>query len=391
MAVVIQKVVGKERNNHHYPDFSGTAASYNYYPFGDYMKPEDRIAHLALGLGKTIVEGESSIRFCPKYPKLNFYSTPDMLLDHSQKNYYAIDLTKTEFDILDEDPYVKRLDLGDAIKEGTLTKIADTYDFESEILKDGYFGEGSPIITFSQQLKLEKTPLATLITRILAIGEKALGSSIEIEFAGDFADSKQKRDQFYILQIRPFLQQEALLVENVEIIDVDQILAFSSHVSGNLLRKDIKDIVYVKAEKFDKTKTLEIVDEIDSINSVLIKNNRPYLLIGFGRWGTADRFLGIPAKWSNINGAKTIIETSLENFSVDFSQGTHFFHNIVTANIGYFYIKHNSESHKLDWNWIRKQKPVTDLEYVSHIRLQDPLTVRIDAHKREGMILKPEY
>ncbi len=390
MAVVIQKVVGKERNNHHYPDFSGTAASYNYYPFGDYMKPEDRIAHLALGLGKTIVEGESSVRFCPKYPKLNYYSTPDMLLKQSQKHYYGVDLTKTDFDILDDDPYIKRLDLGDAIKEGTLTKIADRYNFDSENLEDGFFGEGSPVITFSQQLKFETTPLARLLTRILTIGERALGSSIEIEFAGSFGVSKNEKDQFDILQIRPFLQQEALLIEDFEVVDVNQILAFSSHVSGNLLRKDIKDIVFVKAEKFDKTKTLEIVDEIDSINAQLNKLKRPYLLIGFGRWGTADRFLGIPAKWSNINAAKTIIETSLEDFTIDFSQGTHFFHNIVTANIGYFHIKHKSEQHKIDWDWINKQKAKTDLEYVRHVELKNPLTVRIDAQKREGMILKPE-
>ncbi|OLS32769.1 MAG: hypothetical protein HeimAB125_05440 [Candidatus Heimdallarchaeota archaeon AB_125] len=390
MAVVIQKVVGKERNNHHYPDFSGTAASYNYYPFGDYMKPEDRIAHLALGLGKTIVEGESSVRFCPKYPKLNYHSTPDLLLDQSQKYYYGVDLTKTEFDIFDEDPYIKRLHLGDAIKEGTLSKIADRYNFDSGILEDGFYGEGSPVITFSQQLKFETTPLAKLLARILAIGERALGSSIEIEFAGNFSNSKKEMDQFYILQIRPFLQQEALLIEDFEVVDVNQILAFSSHVSGNMLRKDIKDIVCVKAEKFDKTKTLEIVEEIDSINAQLIKMKRPYLLIGFGRWGTADRFLGIPAKWSNISGAKTIIETSMEDFTIDFSQGTHFFHNIVTANIGYFHIKHKSRKHKIDWDWINNQKPKTDLEYVKHIELKNPLTVRIDAQQREGMILKPE-
>jgi len=390
MAVVIQKVVGEERHNHYYPDFSGTAASYNYYPFGDYMKPEDRIAHLALGLGKTIVEGESSVRFCPKYPKLNYYSTPDLLLNQSQKYYYGVDLTKTEFDILDDDPYIKRLNLGDAIKEGTLSKIADSYNFNTESLEEGFFGEGSPVITFNQQLKFETTPLARLVTRILTIGERALGSSIEIEFAGSFSNSKRKKDQFYILQIRPFLQQEALLLDDFEVVDVNQILAFSSHVSGNLLRSDIKDIVYVKAEMFDKTKTLEIVEEIDLLNSQLTKKNRPYLLIGFGRWGTADRFLGIPAKWSNISGTKAIIETSLEGFSIDFSQGAHFFHNIVTANIGYFYIKHKSEHHKIDWDWINKQKSKTDLKFVRHIELKNPLTIRIDAQKREGMILKPE-
>ena len=390
MAVVIQEVVGRKHNEHFYPDFSGTASSYNYYPFGDYMKPDDRIAHLALGLGKTIVEGESSVRFCPKYPKINYFSTPEILLDQSQKYFYAIDLTKKEFDVLKDDPYMVRLNLADAIKDGTLSKIADSYDFDSETLRDGFFGEGSPVITFNQQLKYSIVPLAELVNRILKLGERALGSSIEIEFVGTFKVSPNEKDLFSIVQIRPFLQQEVLLTEDYESIDISQVLAYSNHVSGNLLRKDIQDIIYVKPAVFDKTKTLEIVEEIDQLNSLLNRENRPYLLIGFGRWGTADRFLGIPVKWNNINGAKAIIETSLEDFLVDFSQGTHFFHNIVTANIGYFHIKHTQENHFLDWIWLQAKKTENDLQYVAHIRLDEPLIVRIDAQSREGMILKQE-
>ncbi len=390
MAVVIQEVVGQEHNKRFYPDFSGTASSYNYYPFGDYMKPEDRIAHIALGLGKTIVEGESAARFCPRYPKLNYFSTPDILLEQSQKYYYAIDLTMKEFDILKDDPYMKRLNLSDAIKDGTLTNIADSYDFESGVLRDGFFGEGSPVITFSQQLKHSIFPLADLLQRILKIGERALGSSIEIEFAGTFKNSPEEKNVFSILQIRPFLQQEILLAEDYESVDVSQVLAYSNHVSGNLLRKDIKDIIYVKPEVFDKTQTLEIVEEIDQLNAMLNKEGKPYLLIGFGRWGTADRFLGIPVKWSNINGARAIIETSLQNFMVDFSQGTHFFHNIVTANIGYFHIKHTQENHFIDWEWLQAKKPKHELKYVNHVSLDQPIIVRIDAQNSEGMIIKQE-
>lgn len=390
MAVVIQEVVGQEHNQRFYPDFSGTASSYNYYPYGDYMKPEDRIAHIALGLGKTIVEGESSVRFSPKYPKINYFSTPGILLEQSQKNFYAIDLTMKEFDILKDDPYMKRLHLGDAIKDGTLTKIADTYDFESEMLRDGFSDEGSPVITFSQQLKYAIFPIAPLLERILKIGERALGSSIEIEFAGTFKKTPEEKNVFSILQIRPFLQQEVLLTEDYESVDVTQVLAYSNHVSGNLLRKDIQDVIFIKPETFDKTQTMKMVEEIDKLNSTLVKEGRPYLLIGFGRWGTADRFLGIPVKWSNINGVKAIIETSLENFTVDFSQGTHFFHNIVTANIGYFHIKHTQENHFIDWKWLQSKKPVEDLTYVTHVRLEQPLIVRIDAQNQEGMIIKYE-
>ncbi len=390
MAVVIQEVVGQEHNKRFYPDFSGTASSYNYYPFGDYMKSEDRIAHIALGLGKTIVEGEASVRFCPRYPKINFFSTPDILLEQSQKYYYGIDLTKKEFDILNDDPYIERLNLSDAIKDKALTKIADSYDFESDTLREGFFGEGSPVITFSQQLKHSIFPLAELVERILKIGERALGSSIEIEFAGNFKKLPNEKNVFSILQIRPFLQQEVLLTEDYGSVDMSQILAYSNHVSGNLLRKDIRDIVYVKPETFDKTQTQEMVEEIDNLNSLLTKEDKPYLLIGFGRWGTADRFLGIPVKWSNISGTRAIIETSLKDFTVDFSQGTHFFHNIVTANIGYFYIKHNQENHFIDWDWLKSKTPKHELKYVNHVSLEEPLIVRIDAKNKEGMIIKQE-
>ena len=229
-----------------------------------------------------------------------------------------------------------------------------------------------------------------MVERILKIGERALGSSIEIEFAGNFKKLPNEKNVFSILQIRPFLQQEVLLTEDYTSVNMSQILAYSNHVSGNLLRKDIRDIVYVNPETFDKTQTLEMVEEIDSLNSLLTKEDRPYLLIGFGRWGTADRFLGIPVKWSNISGTRAIIETSLEDFTVDFSQGTHFFHNIVTANIGYFYIKHNQENHFIDWDWLKSKIPAHKLKYVNHVTLEEPLIVRIDAKNKEGMIIKQE-
>ncbi len=389
MAVVIQQVVGKEHNNRLYPDFSGTASSYNYYPFGEYMLPEDRIAHVALGLGKTIVDGESALRFCPKYPEMNFYSTPEILLKQSQRYYYAVDLIRDKFDILDEAPYLVRLNLSDAIDDGTLVKIADTYDFNSETLNSGFFGEGSPVITFNNQLKFETFPLAKLITRLLSVGEKAFGSSIEIEYACDFGEKKGDSDTFYILQIRPFLHQELISKEDFESVELKKVLAYSTHVSGNLIVKDIKDIIYVKPETFDKTATLEIVEEIDKLNAQMLEEKRPYLLMGFGRWGTADRFLGIPAKWNNISGAKTIIEATTDDFTVDFSQGSHFFHNLVTANIGYLHIKHNSEQHKIDWDWLASKKSVNDLKYVRHVRTKKPLTIAIDAQRGEGMIIKP--
>ncbi|NPE07936.1 MAG: hypothetical protein GNW80_06625 [Asgard group archaeon] len=389
MAVIIQEVVGKEHNGRFYPDFSGTASSFNYYPFVDFMKPEDGIAHLALGLGRLIVEGFESFRFCPRYPKSNFYSTPDYLLDNSQRAFFAIDLQQKKFDILVDDPFVTKFDFDAAIKDETLLNIADTYDFNSETLNMGYHGTGSPVITFSKQLKLTTIPLAEIVTKILAIGEQTMGCSIEIEFAVNLKENKNDRDKFNILQIRPFLQQEIMISDEIETYERQQLLAYSNHVSGNLFSNDISDIVFVKPESFDNLKTLEILKEIDKLNSQLIAEKKNFLLIGFGRWGTADRFLGIPAKWNNICGAKTIIEAGLEDFQVDFSQGSHFFHNIVTSNIGYLHIKYNDLQHFIDWEWLENKKVESKLTFVSHIRLKKPLTIRINAKRKEGMIIKP--
>ncbi|NHJ84848.1 MAG: hypothetical protein FK734_05265 [Asgard group archaeon] len=389
MAVVIQEVIGKQHENRFYPDFSGTAASFNFYPLGDTMKPEDRLAHIALGLGRIVVDGGKSLIFSPKHPKLNFYSTPDALLDNSQKQFYALNLSIKNFDITKDDPFVERYDLDAAISDGTLTLSADTYDFNTKRLRSGYDGQGSPILTFSKQLKLETLPIARLLNTILSIGERTMGCSIEIEYAGNFKESKEEKDKIYILQIRPFLKQEAQLLEEPFSAEKEQLLAYSTHVSGNLYLDTIQDVIYIKPELFDKTKTIEMVDEIDLLNAKLTKKNAGYLLIGFGRWGTADKFLGVPAKWNNIDGAKTIIETGLPDFQVDFSQGSHFFHNIITSNIGYFYIKPQSEDQFIDWVWLNNQKIVEDLKYVRHIRTNKPLTIRIDAQKHEGMIIKP--
>jgi CheY-like chemotaxis protein len=389
MAVIIQEVVGKEHNTRFYPDFSGTASSYNYYPFVDFMKPEDGIAHLALGLGRFIVDGYESFRFCPKYPKNNFYSTPDYLLDNSQTVFFALNLRQKKIDVLVDDPFVQKFDLRAAIEDETLNNIASTYDFNSKSLLIGYNGTGSPVITFHKQLKLKLLPIAEIIEKILLIGEQTMGCSIEIEFAVNIKDNENEKDKFNLLQIRPFLQQEMMFINEIETYEKKQLLAYSNHVSGNLISKDVHDIIYIKPESFDNLKTLEILREIDNLNSELVNEKKQYLLIGFGRWGTADRFLGVPVKWNNINGAKAIIETNFENFRIDFSQGSHFFHNMITSNIGYLHVRHREIQHFIDWDWLENESAVNDLTFVRHIRLKKPLTIRINAKRKEGMIIKP--
>jgi len=391
MAVVIQQVVGRRRQNGlSYPCFSGVASSYNYYPIS-YMEPNDRIAFLAMGLGKTIVDGGKSLRFCPKYPKVSFYSTHDQLLENSQKEFFAIDQDCLSTDFEEgEDSFLVKKNIFDADPE-TLEKTADTYDYNDQVLKDGYYGDGTPIITFSKQLKYETIPLSDLISKILVLGEQAIGSSVEIEFAGNF-QPKGKLTTFYLLQIRPFTELDESKLEEYASFKREDLVVFSSQVSGNKIIKNICDIVYVKPESFDKLKTREMVSEIDDINETLDSKGIPYILIGPGRWGTFDPFLGIPVKWNNICGAQVMIETGLKDFQVDHSQGSHFFQNITTANIGYFYIKYTSDKDYIDWNWLENSKSVvTETQFIRHIRTTNPFLVIIDGKKREGKIVKPNW
>lgn len=392
MAVVIQQVVGREHPNKlSYPSYSGVASSYNYYPIS-YMKPTDRIAFLALGLGKTIVDGGLTHRFCPKYPEISFYSTHDQLLKNSQKDFFAIDLASTATDITEgEESFLVKTSVFDADKN-ILSRVADTYDYNDQVLKDGYMGEGAPVITFSSQLKYGTFPFAKALSKILELGEKTMGSSVEIEFAGNFQLSPEKRTTFYFLQIRPFIEQDELLREEFVTVPKSDMIVYSSQVSGNRVIKDIHDVVYVKPESFDKLKTREMVKEIDEKNQSLRNQGINYILMGFGRWGTFDRFLGIPVKWNHISAALAIIETGLEDFHVEHSQGSHFFQNITTANIGYFFVKYNSKKDFIDWEWLKNQKKlVTETKYIRHIRTETPLLVIIDGRMREGMIVKPGW
>ncbi|MFX0206454.1 MAG: hypothetical protein ACFFDT_10755, partial [Candidatus Hodarchaeota archaeon] len=250
----------------------------------------------------------------------------------------------------------------------------------------------TPVITFSNQLKYRTVPFATAISKILELGEKAMGCSVEIEFAGNFQFIPKKRTTFYLLQIRPFIEQDEILSDELVSVSKSDMIAYSSQVSGNRIIKDIHNIVYVKPESFDKMKTQEMVKEVDQINQSLRNPKIPYILLGFGRWGTFDRFLGIPVKWNHISGAQVLIETGLVDFNVEHSQGSHFFQNITTANIGYFFIKFNSKKDFIDWEWLNNQKQVvTETKYIRHIRTESPCLVMIDGRKREGVIVKPGW
>lgn len=394
MAVVIQEVVGQSRGDRYYPNFSGTASSYNYYPLGNHLQPEDRIAFVVLGLGKTVVEGGLARRFSPKRPEVNIFSSIEEEIKGSQGSFYAVQLSQDECIDLEkgENTFLERFHLRDAIEDKTLEEIADTYDPHGGRLSSGFWNTdgGVPVITFNRQLKYDTFPLAGIINRVLQLGEEAMGCPVEVEFAGNFSGGENGRAIFRLLQLRPFLEhEETLIIEDLDLPDNDLFVS-SSVVSGNRVIQDIKDILYVKPEAFDSTRTVEMVDEIMHLNRKLVEDDLPYILIGPGRWGTCEQHLGIPVDWSNINGVRVIMEVDLADFHVDHSQGSHFFHNITSAGIPYFYIKYNSETDFLDWEWLGSEKLIEETTYFRHIRTEDPLLVLANGKKRSGKVIKPK-
>ncbi len=394
MAVVIQEVVGEKHGERFYPDFSGTAASYNYYPLGSHLQPEDRIAFAALGLGKTVVDGGLSRRFSPKRPDVNIFASVEDQIQSSQSTFFAVRLTEEGQINLDRGEYsfLESCSLREAIQDQTLAEIADTFDPNSRTLSSGYWDSraGSPVITFNRQLKYGTFPLAGIINRVLELGERAMGCPVEVEYAGNLSPQKGEKSIFRLLQLRPYLEhEESLMLDDLN-YSPENLFVSSSVVSGYRMISDIRDIIYVKPEDFDLTRTLDMVEEITSLNRGLIDQDLPYILIGPGRWGTCERHLGIPVVWSDINGARVIMEVDLEGFQVDHSQGSHFFHNISSAGIPYFYIKHKSKTDFLDWDWLASCQVVEETRFFNHVRTDQPLTVIANGKKRTGLVIKPE-
>lgn len=394
MAVVIQEVVGCSYGERYYPNFSGNASSYNYYPLGNHLQPEDRIAFVVMGLGKTVVDGGLARRFSPKHPGVNIFSSVEDEISGSQRSFYAVRLNKDDCIDLDqgENTFLENCNLRDAIEDNTLEQVADTYDPHGGRLSSGFLNSenGAPVITFNRQLKYGTFPMAEIINRVLQLGEKAMGCPVEIEFAGNFSGNPDEKPTFRLLQLRPFLEhEEPLMIDDLDVADKDLFVS-SSVVSGNRVIPDIQDIIYVKPESFDLTQTVEMITEIMDLNRTLVEGDLPYILIGPGRWGTCERHLGIPVDWSDISGARVIMEVDLVDFQVDHSQGSHFFHNISSAGIPYFYIKYNSGTDFLDWDWMDSVSLVRETRYFRHVRTKEPLLVIVNGKKRSGKIIKPE-
>jgi hypothetical protein len=388
MAVVIQDVVGTYHKDHFYPHISGTAQSHNYYPVA-HMEPEDGFALAALGLGHYVVNGERAYRFAPKYPTLEMSSIQSQLRD-TQVEFMALDMINSEVDFCKNgsEANLNRLSISDAEKDGVLKHLASVYDVENERIEPGLTLAGPRILNFANILKYDYVPLPRALNLIMDVGKEALGSPVELEYAVDMDKAENGNPSFYILQIKPMMGTGGEYTFDTGGIDPKEMIIYAERSMGNGKIDDITDLVYVDPEEFDKMKTREMAMQIEKINRKMVIENRKYILIGPGRWGTRDPFIGIPVKWPQISNAKVIVETSLEEFPLDASLGSHFFHNLTSMNVGYFSIQHDSSTSFIRWDVIGEQKIVEKAGSVKHIRFKEPVCIMMDGKKRISIILK---
>ena len=385
MAVVIQEVVGNQFEDVYYPHISGVAQSYNYYPFG-HMKPEEGFAVAALGLGRYVVEGEKAFRFSPLYPNLEINSPKDQL-NGSQVHFYAVDLKKKDVNLLEgEDAGLRKLDIYDAEMHGTLKHIASVYSADNNRITPGLSQPGPRVVNFADILKYNYIPLAKTIEVVLDVVKEALGSPVEIEFAIDLNKDENYKASFYLLQIKPLIGNATDYEVDLSKIPDEEILLYSEKEMGNGMIDSIQDVVYVDPDTFDKTMTVEMAEEMDRINSEMIAEGKPYILIGPGRWGTRDRWIGIPVTWPQISHAKVIVETSLEGFPLDASSGSHFFHNVTSMNVGYFCVQPELSKSFIRYEILKQLKEVRKTRFFTICRFSKPLVVRMDGRKRISVI-----
>jgi len=385
MAVVIQEVVGNQYGEVFYPHISGVAQSFNYYPFA-HMKPEEGFAVAALGLGRYVVEGEKAFRFSPLYPNLEINSARDQYKG-SQVYFYAVDLQKKDVNLIEgEDAGLRKLDIYDAEMHGTLKHLASVYSAENDRIIPGLRENGPRVINFADILKYNYVPMAKTIEVVLDVVKEALGSPVEIEFAIDLNRDENYRASFYLLQIKPLIGNIADFNIDMDKIPREDILLYSEREMGNGMVDTIDEVVFVDPDTFDKSKTVEMAEEIDQINGEMIKAGKKYILVGPGRWGTRDRWIGVPVTWPQISNAKVIVETSLEGFPLDASSGSHFFHNVTSMNVGYFCVQPELSQSFIRYDILKQQKELRQTRYFSIARFAKPLVVRMDGKKRISVI-----
>lgn len=386
MAVILQEVVGHRYGRYYYPSFAGVMRSYNFYPFG-HMTPEEGVVCVGLGLGRLVVEGGEALRFCPTHPHiLPQLASPKQFLNTSQRGFYAIDLAKADFDITaGGDPAVVRLSLDDAEQHGTLHLVGSVWSPEDEALYDGIYRPGVRLVTFAHVLKSDAFPLAQIARRTLDLGRQGMSGPVEVEFAVNLDTTPR---EFAILQIRPYGAGGDFEPVEVRDIPAEMLVVSSTQALGNGIHAGILDIVYVKPETFDAAHTRDVAREVAQVNDALRAANRSCLLIGPGRWGSSNSWLGVPVTWAQIASARVIVETNLDHFVVDSSQGSHFFHNLTSLGAAYLTVNPRTNQGFIDWAWLAQQPVAWDGSFVRHVRLEEPIEARVDGRTSRAAVLK---
>jgi CheY-like chemotaxis protein len=390
MGVVMQEICGQQYGSRFYPTISGVARSVNFYPL-EPEKPEDGFVSLAFGLGKYIVDGGIALRFSPKYPrKILQLSDTKMALRETQQEFYALDLDPASFiPSTDDSVNLLKLKITDAENDGSLDFAASTYDYQDDILRDEPMEGGKKVITFANILKYDLFPMAEILKTILDLGQQQLNNPVEIEFAANIDPGKKKPVNFNLLQIRPIVENYETIKFRLEEIPEDETVVCSHSALGNGTVKGLCDLVYVRTENFEASKNQEIADRLNGINDRFLQEERNYILIGPGRWGSSDPWRGIPIKWQQISAARVIVESGLENYRIDPSQGTHFFQNLTAFRVGYFTVNPFIGDGFIDYDFLSGGKRIYEDDLIRHVRFPLPMKVMIDGKRKTGVIMKP--
>ena len=385
MAVLIQHVAGLRYGDHYFPTFSGVADSLNYYPMPG-MKSEDGTVAIAIGLGRQVVSGERALRFSPKHPRrLVQRSSVEEMLAYGQRHLYALQMgTQSLVGAEDRDNLVQ-LNIADVENQLPMHLLAGTYVQNEHRVRETISIPGPRVVNFSGILKHNLFPLADLLQHILTAAEAFMHSAVELEFAVNIAPSSRQASQFYLLQLRPMAARRIGTDVTIEPEEPRKAICYTEHAMGNVDQLAIRDIVFVKPEAFDTAHTRDIAGQLAKINQQLVQRNRTYLLVGPGRWGSADPWLGIPVRWSDISGVAAIVETTSENLKADPSLGAHFFHNLAALGISYLCVTGRAPDH-FNWSWVTTQKIVRQESFVAHVRPDQPVVVKVDGRTSRGVI-----
>jgi len=386
MAVILQRLVGRQYGNFFYPWVSGVAQSKNFYPVGS-MRTDEGIVHIALGLGKTVVDEGGFLSFSPQFPgAVPNFSSVDEVLKHSQREFYALKMdTELVGPLIDTSTLIKR-EISSATAEAPVSYLTSGYVAEDHCIRDAADSGGSRVLTFANVLKYQSFPLGEIVETFLDYGKKEFGTSVEIEFSVNLSEDENQQDEFHLLQIRPMSIQNEFQDVEITSKDLESAICCSQKALGNGFNNEVTDLVYVRRDTFNASQTLAMAAEIHQINAGLQKRNRKYILMGPGRWGSSDHWLGIPVTWAAISGASAIIETGFDDFQPDPSLGSHLFHNLVTTGISYLTVR-DCPGDRLDWQWLENLDAFKEGRYLRHVKLKKPLTLKVDGRKNLGVIL----